>query len=350
MKQHPKHILVIRLSAMGDVAMTVPVLTALQESFPNTKITVLTKPFFGSIFEHLAFINIITAKVNDEHKGIFGLWKLHKQCRLLGIDTVADCHNVLRSKMLRFFFGLSGIKSTHIDKGRAEKKALTRAKNKILAPLKSTHERYAEVFRELNFDLKLKPLQKLKLSLTPAINEQFGIHSQNSELSSQRLIGIAPFAAHEGKQYPKAQMEQVIQMLNNSGKYKVLLFGGPNDVEALKNSASEKKHVISLAGKLTFEDEIKVISNLDLMVSMDSGNGHLAAMFNVTVITIWGVTHPFAGFVPFNQSFNNQIFPDIEQFPLLPTSIYGNIVPQGYENVMESIPPQMVFERIVASV
>lgn len=89
-----------------------------------------------------------------------------------------------------------------------------------------------------------------------------------------------------------------------------------------------------------------MISNLDGMLSMDSGNAHLAAMYNVPVITLWGVTHPFAGFGAFNQPMENHLLPDMERYPAIPTSVYGNKVPEGYEDVMRTIPP----ERVVAKV
>ena len=79
---------------------------------------------------------------------------------------------------------------------------------------------------------------------------------------------------------------------------------------------------------------------------MDSGNGHLAAMYGIPVITLWGVTHPFTGFVPFHQPMENQLISDVEKYPLLPTSVYGNKYPTGYENVMESIEPLAVIEKI----
>ena len=79
---------------------------------------------------------------------------------------------------------------------------------------------------------------------------------------------------------------------------------------------------------------------------MDSGNGHLAAMYGVEVITIWGVTHPYAGFVPFNQPEGNQILPDLTQFPLIPTSIYGNKYPEGYLRCFETISVNDIVSKI----
>jgi len=79
---------------------------------------------------------------------------------------------------------------------------------------------------------------------------------------------------------------------------------------------------------------------------MDSGNAHIAAMMGVKVITLWGATHPFAGFSPFNQPLGNCITADREKFPLLPTSIYGNKKVEGYEEAMRSIS----VENVVLSV
>ena len=98
---------------------------------------------------------------------------------------------------------------------------------------------------------------------------------------------------------------------------------------------------------MSLSEELALISNLDLMVSMDSGNGHLAAMFGVPVITIWGVTHPYAGFAPFNQPESNSLTADREAFPMIPTSVYGNKLPEGYDKAMKTIPPALVYERIL---
>jgi ADP-heptose:LPS heptosyltransferase len=104
--------------------------------------------------------------------------------------------------------------------------------------------------------------------------------------------------------------------------------------------------VLSSAGLFSFDEELILISNLDVMLSMDSGNAHLAAMFGRKVVTIWGVTHPYAGFYPFNQPSEYALLADREQYPLLPTSIYGNKFPEGYKNVMQTITPEAVFEKI----
>ncbi|WP_422861848.1 glycosyltransferase family 9 protein [Flagellimonas sp. W118] len=336
------HILIIRLSAMGDVAMTVPVLSALLNQYPQIEVTVLTKKLFLPIFSGLENVNVFEADVKKRHKGLVGLWRLYQELKSLQIDAVADLHNVLRSRILQKYFGLGKTPFIQVDKGRAEKKALTRNKNKIFKQLKSTHHRYADVFTELGFPVDLKKTKLL---------ERIQLSENVLELVRQdanKWVGIAPFAAHEGKMYPLYLMKEVIQKLNNTNKYKILLFGGgAHEVKQLEAIAKEGEHVLNMAGRLNLKEELSLISNLDVMLSMDSGNSHLAANYGIPVITIWGVTHPFAGFYPFGQSKEHALLANRERYPLIPTSVYGNKLPAGYETAMETITPQQVIDKII---
>ncbi len=329
-----KHILVIRLSAMGDVAMTVPVLRALTEQYPKIKLTVLTKPHLKPFFRDLRNTSIHSAEIRVEHKGVFGLWKLSRELKPLGIDAVADLHNVLRSNILKWFFPKPIIQ---IDKGRTEKKALTKGEKH--EQLKTTHQRYAEVFERLGFSIDLsnpkfpepKTISKKALTVTGVKNSKW--------------IGIAPFAAHKGKAYPLDKMKNVIETL--SKEHKVLLFGGgKGEVAKLNSFASNNPKIVNIAGQLSLDLELDVISNLDVMLSMDSGNGHIAAMLGIPVVTIWGVTHPFSGFAPFNQPESHQLLADRDRFPLIPTSVYGNKYPGDYENAAGSISEDVIITKI----
>ncbi len=339
------HILVIRLSAMGDVAMTVPVLRTLVAAYPKVKVTVLTRQFFAPIFMDIPNVSVFFADVKGEHKGILGLSKLAKTLRKLGIDAVADLHNVLRSTILKSFFSLHGIKVVQVDKGRAEKKALTRAEDKIFIPLKTMHQRHAEVFEALGFPIVLdaNSTQNLgvdKPALTPAI-------AKLTKNSTKKWLGIAPFAQYESKTYPLALMTTVIERLNAEDRFEIFLFGGgEKEREFLNAIRSNCANVINCVGELSFKDELKLIANLDGMLAMDSGNAHLAAMCGVPTLTVWGVTHPYAGFMPFGQPMEHAILPDLKTYPKIPTSIYGNKVPEGYEKVMHSITPDAIVARV----
>ncbi|NER13232.1 ADP-heptose--LPS heptosyltransferase RfaF [Leptobacterium flavescens] len=326
---------------MGDIAMTVPVLKAFAHQYPQIKITVLSRAFFRPLFEDIPNVDFFEADVKERHNGVFGLYRLFKELRELKLDAVADLHNVLRSNILKQYFKSNTVKFIQIDKGRAEKKALTREKDKKFKALKSTHERYADVFKKLGFPLNLRDAQlSSKKELNSRINEIIGA-------DTRKWIGIAPFAAFEGKMYPLDLMEEVINTLDLNGKYKIILFGGGDREERLLNKMeAEYRNAVSVVGKLSFEEELQLISNLDLMVSMDSGNAHLAAMFGVKTVTLWGVTHPHAGFYPFGQNENNALLSDREKYPLIPTSVYGNRFPKGYEDVMRTIHPEAVVAKV----
>jgi len=340
-KSKPSHLLVIRLSAMGDVAMTVPVLIALTQKYPELKLTVLTKAFFTPIFSKIPNVTVYSADVKGKHKGILGLWKLSRELKGLNIDATADLHNVLRSTILKQFFGLSGIPVVQVDKGRAEKKALTREKDKTFLPLRTTHERYATVFNTMGFPIRLENKHALKKE---ALSED---SRTVLNLSNKKYIGIAPFAAFEGKMYPLELMEKVIYKLQDLGEYQILLFGGGDKERILLTQWEDKfDNCTNVVGKISFSEELALISNLSVMLSMDSGNGHLAAMYNVPVITLWGVTHPYAGFYPFGQK-GNTIVSDRTKFPKIPTSVYGNKFPPGYEKAMETIAPEQILKKVL---
>ncbi len=337
----PQHIAIIRLSAMGDVAMIVPVIRALALQYPEVKVTVVSRPFYKPFFEGLPNVNFFGVDFYKRHVGFIGLLRLFMDLKKLDIDAIADLHNVLRSKVIRTLFVCSAIKVAFTDKGRVEKKALTRFKNKIFKPLKSMFERHQETFEKLGFLIDLKaPSFPDKAILSETIIASTGV-------KNQKWIGIAPFAQYQTKVYPQDLMQQVIDKLAANSQNKLFLFGGgTSEIELLTTIASNKSNCVCIAGKLSLEQELQLISNLDVMLSMDSGNAHIAAMLGINTITLWGATHPFAGFAPFNQPISNCILPDLEKFPLLPTSIYGNKQVTVYNDVMRSILPETIISKL----
>ena len=315
--------------------MTVPVLQALTTQYPELKITVVTRAFFKPFFQDLENVSVYTADFKGKHKGVLGLFKLSKELKALRFDVVADLHNVLRSKILKFFF--FGKKVVQLDKGRAEKKALTSGAS--FKQLKTTHQRYTAVFKTLGYSVDLS---KPTFIDAKSLSQELKTFISNVDF---KTIGIAPFAAHDSKMYPLVQMEKVIEELSQN--YNVILFGGgKKEVAVLDQFEAKFNNVKSVAGKLNLEDELALISNLDLMLAMDSGNAHIAAVLGKKVITIWGVTHPFAGFAPFNQPKDFALTADREQYPLIPTSIYGNKFPEGYENAASSVSEQAILSKI----
>jgi len=310
-----KHILVLRFSSMGDVAMTVPVIKALLDQHPDVSVTFVSRPGFSDFFADIPRLTYFPADLNNTYKGFTGILKLYADLKSGEYDAVADLHDNLRTKILRNLFRISGKSFANIDKGRAEKKLLTRFPNKVLKPLKRTIERYGDVFRELGFPVNLKyDLVKDQSVLT---NEVIAV----TGLKTQAWIGITPFAQYKGKTLPLEKMDEVIGILGNHD-VKVFLFGGtPLDKKICEQWQQRHYHVVSVVRRLSMEHELLLINQLNVMLSMDSAGMHLASLRGTPVVSVWGATHHYAGFLGYGQSEDNIVADAIE---CRPCSVYGN--------------------------
>lgn len=313
----PQKVLVVRLSAIGDVAMTIPSIWSVAKNNPEVQITMVSQAFARDMVNQVAGVVFFEADVKHRHKGILGLWRLFNDLNRLGrFDAVADLHDVIRSKVIRTLFTLKGIKVVKIDKGRKEKKNLCKINDKHLVQLKTTFDRYADVFRKLNLQ----------------VDDNFDYFFREAKLPQEvishtgykksRWIGIAPFAKHPGKIYPTELMEKVVEKLSSSKSNKIILIGGGGtEKELLDKWAKTFSNTISIARKFSILDELKIISNLDVLICMDSANMHFASLVNTPVVSIWGATHPFAGFYGWKQNPENAVQIDLY---CRPCSIYGN--------------------------
>lgn len=341
----PRTTLITRFSAVGDIAMTIPLLYSLARTYPNDKFIFVSRERFGQFFidkpENLLFIGINL----DNYKGLTGLYKLYKKLNEYKPDFVADLHDVLRTKILRtYFLMLSGAKVANIIKGRSEKKKLTRSKNKIQAQLKSTFERYRDVFTRLGFPF------------TPSFTSLFnGGKGDISEFSgiippkgNNKWVGAAPFAAHNGKIYPLDKMEQVIALLSKEPDVEIFCFGnGPKEEAVVNDWCSKYPHVNSFLGRTNFNGELRLISHLDAMICMDSANMHMASLAGTPAISVWGATSPLAGFLGWNQKSE-----DCVELPLpcRPCSIFGNKPCMYGDFRCMNIAPELIARKVLEKI
>lgn len=315
---YSKKLLVVRLSAIGDVAMTIPAIWSLVKNHPDVQVTFVSQGFARDIVNQLPGVLFVEANTKGRHKGLIGIWRLFSDLRKIDqFDALADLHDVIRSKVLRNLFYLSGIKKIAvIDKGRIEKRKLVRLNKKQLVQLKTTPERYMDTLRSLGYTIDDEFDYLFREARLP---ENITIHLGYKD---KRWIGIAPFAKHKGKIYPLEKMERVVEILAGSKTNKIILIGGGGQEQQILE-AWEKKYpnTISIARKYSIINELKIISNLDVMVCMDSANMHFASLVNTPVVSIWGATHPYAGFYGWKQNQSNAV--QIELY-CRPCSIYGN--------------------------
>lgn len=337
------NILVIRTSSFGDVALLAPVVYSVAARYPQDRFTVMTRQAFAPIFEHLGFnVSVLPLDMRKKHCGIFGLFKIIGKAYGGRFTHVADTHDVLRSKVIRWCLRLSFTRIAVIDKGRKEKEQVIATK--VTTPfLKHTTERYLDVFEQLGF--------KAEISFQNLYDFKPRVFSQLNKIVEEKIgtwIGIAPFAKHKGKIYPVEKMGRIIEQLSQRENTSLFLFGaGEEELEIIKKWSRRYPNIVQHQGLLNLDRELLLISYLDVMITMDSANMHLASLVSVPVVSVWGATHPALGFYGFNQDIENAIGLDLN---CRPCSVYGNIPCQykgeGAYKCMKQISEESIIRKV----
>lgn len=340
-----EHILIIRFSAMGDVAMAVPVVYSLATQYPDLRITVLSRRFARPFFDDLApNVDFMEADLKREYHGVKGLNALYRRLTAKQFTKIADLHNVLRSEYLRMRFNMGRYRVEHINKHRKERRRLVSYKNKVREQLRTPFQNYSDVLAKLGYPIRLEfrslfPPEGGNLNLLPAII--------GPKKSFEQWIGVAPTAAHLTKCYPTDRTRQVIeQLLKNHPRARIFLFGrGRAEDSLFTDWCHDLPQCVYVSRHLeNMHQELILMSHLDVMLSMDSSNMHLASLTATPVVSIWGGTHPWAGFMGWNQPPENAIQADLD---CRPCSIYGNRpCRRGDLACMNLIRPEQIIERI----
>lgn len=342
-----EHILIIRFSALGDVAMLVPVVSSLARQYPHVRITVLSRPFARALFEGLApNVGFMEADLKGEYHGMKGLNALYRRLVAKNFTAVADMHSILRSGYLRMRFNMARYRVEHINKHRQERRQLTVAVGKQLRQLPTSFQNYADTLARLGYPVQLDftsifPPAGGNLRLLPDVIGE--------KKAFQQWIGIAPFAAHQGKIYPTEKMEQVVaETVRRHPSCRIFLFGGGTAEHRVLNAWAERyPNAINASALLgSLQNELILMSHLDVMVSMDSANMHLASICGTRVVSVWGATHPFAGFAGWRQ---RESYAVQAALPCRPCSIYGaKPCLRGDFACLNSIEPHTIVERVEA--
>ena len=340
-----RNVLIARFSALGDVAMTVPVVYSVCEAHPRTHFIMLTQPVASSLFVNSpANLTVIGVDVKKKYRGMKGIYRLYRDMKeQYDIDVFIDLHDVLRTWILGMFCTFGGVPVKRIDKGRSGKRALTRRYNKRMFPLISQRERYREVFYRAGFVFN-ETFKSLFGGKKPAPKVFAEITTPKKD--GERWIAIAPFAKHPGKIYPPHLMRKVVDEVASWDGVKVFLFGGgAEEQKVLAEWDAAHENVTSLAVKrYGFPVELSLLSHCDVMVSMDSANMHLASLVCLPVVSIWGATHPYCGFMGWHQDQRDTV-----QLNMLcrPCSVFGN-KPCRYKDFfcLNGIAPSLIITHI----
>lgn len=327
-----KHLLIIRLSAMGDVAMVVHAVRALRMAYPDMRISMLSKELFKPLFDGL---NVEFIAQDSAHRGLVGIKRLADEIATHDIDAVADLHNVLQTAVLRSFLRLKGIPSEHLFKGRISKwMRMDGGCQSMTAPLKHTVNRYCDVLRRLGLQFD-DPKPSVKISRPNPITEDKG---------DEKWIGIAPFSAHEGKSYPRHLVREVVAQLSESYDRIFVHTGGGSELDFANEMAAKYQNVSIVFGTMRLVDEINLISHLDCIISMDSFAMHVASLVATPVVSIWGATHPSLGFSGYGCGEDG--FVQLE-LPCRPCSTFGNKRCRFADyRCLNGIAPSIIIEKV----
>lgn len=340
-----RNVLVARFSALGDVAMTIPVVYSVCVGNPDTRFIMITQKVASTLFINTPpNLVVIGVDTKTDYHGVRGMFRLKRELvKEYGIDLFIDLHDVLRTWILAAAFILSGIKVLRFKKGRQGKYELTRKHNKHMLPLISSRARYREVFYRAGFatgDLFMSIFGNQKAS--PELYSSVSAPKEPGNL----WIAIAPFAKHQGKIYPLQSMQKVVETVAKWPHTTVFLMGaGHDECATFEKWADNHENVHNLAScRNGFPCELALLSNCDVMVSMDSANMHLASLVRLPVVSVWGATHPYCGFLGWHQEERNAVQLNLS---CRPCSVFGNKpCLRGDYFCLTGIQPQMIIDHI----
>ena len=283
-----------------------------------------------SIFDFEERLKFIGIDFSSNDKNIFQIAKKVKEVSgNINFNGIYDLHDVIRSKILCLLLSAKTDFTRVYEKQRSLKKEIINKKIS-LQKLKTSSERYLHCLK--------KDFDKLDFSnISKALV---------AETTKKDIIGIAPFSAHKSKIWPLSNYQKIINHFKNF-KFVIFAFGN-QELEDSKTYFLKNSNCSIIDRNLSLNDQMKLINDFKVFISMDSANMHLASLTSTKLVSIWGPTHPFLGFSPlFNEEFIVQL--SDEEYSERPISIYGKIKKIDKvkaEQSMSRINPEKVIDKI----
>ncbi|MDZ7344136.1 MAG: lipopolysaccharide heptosyltransferase II [candidate division KSB1 bacterium] len=355
----PQRILIIRLSAIGDILLTTPLLRALRNRFPHTRLDFVVKSDFAELLHYHPAITQLY-KV-DPHAGWSALRALGRQLRKQRYELVFDIHNNFRSRYLTA--AACPQRVLRYRKHVFRRWMLVRTKINWMKTVPPVSRRYLDTALPLGIGAE-QPQEASPLELFWREQEEreatttLTTHGWEPDMP---LIALAPGAGYFTKRWPAAYFGQFAAALAQLGNQLVLL-GGPQEAEVAKevektmkeversarqhNGVFEKNRVsnvgglINLVGKLSLLAAAAVIKRCRLLITNDSGPMHIAEAVGTPLVAIFGSTVREFGFFPQNATSH---VVEHEGLSCRPCSHLGHDrCPRGHFRCMREILPETV--------
>lgn len=297
-------ILIICFSSVSNVACIVPHLYSLSRKYSNCEFAVLSRDFLQPLFSSLKNVKFIGADIRGNEAGVIGSYKLAKRLLCEKYDVVVDMQRNWQSEFISYLLMMKGVKSIKISLHKKSLYKLIKRGADKSSPVKTIFERQSDVFKKIGLEtddsfIRLpEATEQEKITLNNVYGEKKGT-----------WIGIAPLSTSRGKTLPFKKMKNIIQHFDKRDNTTIFLFGsGDMEKEMLSDWQSLYNHVNAVhTTRFTLKEELMLMANLDVMLSMDSANVHLASLTGIPVVSVWGSTHPYAGFMGWKQDPDNCI-------------------------------------------
>jgi ADP-heptose:LPS heptosyltransferase len=272
-----KKLLLIRLSSLGDILLTTPLLEALRTKYPDAQIDMVVSSEYAPLAPLLP--GKPSVHVFNKSEGLIGLMHLRKEMQSEGYDAVLDLHNNLRSRVLRRGLG----RHTFVIRKRTMKRwLLVRYKMNTLRDEPDVIGRYFEAAHPLGVR-----------------DVGAGARLVNPKPVKERAIAMAPGARHLTKRWPARYYIMLGKELVAQG-YEVRLFGSVAERELCESICDEidSGRCTNYAGELSLSATALEIAKCERAVTNDSGLMHVATAVGTPTVAIFGPTVREFGFVP----------------------------------------------------
>lgn len=296
--------LIVRISPISNVAMVVPLLESMVRLHPDEEFVVVSRAFLEPLFSPLCNVRFVGVDLRGEHKGLRGIVRLVSELKHMKITKVIDLqrngYSSLFILMLRIAHPLSrhyAIRREHMREWWLLWRGYKRAK-----ALTTVFDLYRRCFQTAGYKTDNK------FSVLPALNDDSVAQKLASVYGRKQgyWIGVAPFAQHRGKVLPPRKMREVIAHFDRRGDTTVFLFGaGEVEYEMLSDWETRFTHVHAVYTALNLREELELMRHLDVMLSMESANMHLASLVGLPVVSVWGASHKSGGSLGWNQTEQN---------------------------------------------
>jgi len=323
-------ILIIRLSSFGDIILTEPITAVLRKTYPDAEIDFLTSEKYATLPRLFPNISTVFTWKNDKDSVL--------DLKDRNYDLILDLQGKLRSFLIRLQLG--GTHTITYNKKHFLRRMIV--KKWTHQTIGSTTELYASVLDKMQIPYSLpRPVIVPLRQKDPIMGEAF----RDKRESRRLFIGVFPGATHNTKIYPLEQMSAVLSSLPDDWKLCYVFMGGAQEKS---NNTILRKSVkfpsIDLTGQLDYLNLAYILSELDMVITMDSGPMHMAAALGKPQVAIFGATHTKLGFGPQNPK-SIVIESNIK---CQPCSLHGSDrCPKGHFKCMKEISPKEVAQAIV---